>query len=70
MIKVAKKDVGKFVRVQFDDTGSKDGIITEVNDQCDIIKFLHPFEGIVDSNGAPIVKLGQRFEFGDPARIW
>lgn len=54
--------VGQWVRVQFDDSGARDGIVTAV-DAADDIRFLCPFDdGDTSNNGAPIVKFGRMFD--------
>lgn len=58
--KVTKKDVGRYVRVGFTDTGALDGIITAVSGPNDfgILPFRAPKNGIINNNDAPILALG------------
>ena len=61
-IKLKKSDVGRFVRVFFDDTGASDGIITQV-DKSDDFRYLpldYPARhGDVHNNAAPAIALGK-----------
>jgi hypothetical protein len=57
-MKLKKSDVGRFVRVFYDDVGATDGILTQVIGPDDF-RFLPLFEKEVQSNnGAPAIKLG------------
>lgn len=57
---VTTKDIGRYVRVGFIDTGASDGIITDVDGPTDF-RFL-PFselkDGDIGNNAAPILALG------------
>lgn len=65
MAKQAMPKVGQWVRVQFEDSGASDGIVTVVDGPSDI-RFLCPYEdGDTTNNGAPIVKLGKMFTAKD-----
>jgi hypothetical protein len=59
--KLKKRDVGRFVRIAFEDVGAVDGVITEVLDAYDF-RFL-PLHGFADcsapNNGAPVIALGR-----------
>jgi len=60
-IKLKKSDVGRFVRVFYDDIGASDGLITHV-DGPDDFRFL-PFDHShydQSNNGAPAIKLGKK----------
>lgn len=59
--KVTIKDIGRYVRVGFIDTGASDGVITDVDGPTDF-HFL-PFgefkDGSIRNNAAPILALGK-----------
>lgn len=57
-VKVKNYDVGRFVRVVFDDIGAVDGVITEVESPTDIQFFSLSDRRMTDNNGDPIVKVG------------
>lgn len=56
--KVTKKDVGRYVRVGFTDTGALDGIITAVSGPNDFGILPFRSTGIINNNDAPILALG------------
>lgn len=58
-MKVKKKHIGRFVRIQFDDIGADDGIILDVEDHGEYIKYFSlSSRSITTNNGAPAVKIG------------
>ena len=59
--KLKKKDVGRYVRVLYEDIGAVDGIITQV-DGPDDFRFMplnDSIGGDQHNNGAPAIKLGR-----------
>ncbi len=57
-MKVTKKDIGRFVRIKYDDIGASDGIVVDVNDGR--VKYFSLAEReITDNNGAPVIALGK-----------
>lgn len=61
---VTTKDIGRYVRVGFSDTGASDGIITDVDGPTDF-RFL-PFRdlqgGDIGNNAVPILALGKHID--------
>ena len=57
-LKVKKSDIGRFVRVYFDDIGAEDGIITDVRGKRVCYLSLST-KKVTDNNGAPIIALGK-----------
>lgn len=58
--KLTKKDIGRYVRVGFIDTGAVDGIITDVDcpDDFDFLPLGDLKNGTIRSNAAPVLALG------------
>lgn len=59
--KLKKKDVGRYVRVLYDDVGATDGIITQVDGPGDFrfMPLSNSLDGDQHNNGAPAIKLGR-----------
>ena len=65
-MRVKKSDIGRFVRVNFDDVGAEDGIIVDVGDKGDYVQYLSlKNKKITDNNGAPIIALGKYVDAKD-----
>lgn len=59
-VKLKLKDVGRYGRVLYDDSGACDGILTRVDEDC-YFRFLSlrdSSNGDQGNNGAPPIKLG------------
>lgn len=58
--KLKKKDVGRYVRVLFDDTGAVDGIITRVDGPNDFrfLSLADSSNGDQHNNDAPAISIG------------
>lgn len=57
-MKVNKHDVGKFVRVQYDDVGACDGILVDYEDKSSFKFFSLSDMSIISTNGSPVIKIG------------
>lgn len=59
--RLTKNDIGRFVRVEFSDSGATDGIVTRIDGPTDFHFLpLHSLEGgDVHNNDAPIVSIGR-----------
>jgi hypothetical protein len=60
-MKVKKSDIGRFVRIEYEDIGAVDGVIVDV--KGDRVHYLSLADRtLTDNNGAPVIALGKQVD--------